>query len=93
MFILNFLEHAHKRNVGETDEVGSISKKTTASKKTNTSQKKGENASVMSESGMSSIKKRLEYMQDKPPKKLSKKGAKDTNVPERSTNLAGKFFA
>ena len=57
MFLLNFLEHAHKRIVGETTEVGSVSKKPTSIKRATTSQKKGGNASAMSEAGMSSIKK------------------------------------
>ena len=75
--------------MGETDEVGSVSKKTISKKGASTSEKRGTNTGAISESGMSSIKKRLEFMQDKPPKKISKKSAMKNTEPERSTNLAG----
>ena len=94
VLFLQSLEHAHKRNAGETNEVGSVSKKTMSSKGpskgpskgASTSQKKDTNVGAASESGLSSIKKRLEYMQDKPIKKISKKGVAE---PEISTNIAG----
>lgn len=60
----------------ETDEVGSASKKPISSKRSLSLQKKGANKEEGSQSAMSCIKKRLEYMQDKAPKKLFKKPSK-----------------
>ena len=48
-------------------------KKITSSKRATTSPKKGGNASAMMESGMSSTKKQVEYMQDKPAKKYQRR--------------------
>lgn len=69
-----FIEHAHKREIKDIEEVGS------ASKKVLTSPKKRANTQDPTNSLGSSIKKRLEYMKFKKSKKSSKH-AKETLTP------------
>lgn len=87
--VLFFLEHAHKNDMGETEEVGSASKKPVSSKRSLSLQKKEVNMAEASQSAMSSIKKRLEFMEDKAPKKLFKKPPKSSKEDKGSEQASG----
>ena len=76
-----------------TDEVGSASasKKPSSSKRSLSLQKKGVTIEEGSQSAMSSIKKRLEFMQERVPKKalkkLTKSGKEDIAWDETSGTI------
>ena len=71
------------------DEVGLVSKKSISSKKAISSQKKGENTNDVSHANTSSVKKRLEFMQSKPPRKASKKTSKSIKEDIETTKPSG----
>ena len=83
------LEYAYKREIDEMDEVGLTSKKRISSKKAISSQKKGENTNDVSHANTSSIKKQLEFMQWKPPRKASKKISKSIKEDIETTKPSG----
>ena len=71
------------------DEVGSALKKSISSKKAISSQKKGENTNDVSHANTSSIKKQLEFMQSKPPRKAGKKNSKSLKEDIETTKPSG----
>ena len=70
------------------DEVGLASKKSISSKKAISSQIR-ENTNDVSRANTSSIKKQLEFMQSKPPRKASKKTSKSIKGDIETTKPSG----
>lgn len=79
-----FVEHAFKRPLGEMEEVGSASKQTSKSKK--------KTGPIETTSGTMdvSIKKRLEFMSNKPSKKANKKFSSKKNEEAEPSQKKGK---
>ena len=75
-----------------TDEVGSASKKPTSSKISHSLQKKGATIDEGSQSAMSSIKKRLKYMEERAPKKLIKKPSKSDKEDKAKDDPSGTIY-
>lgn len=76
----------------ETDEVGSVSKKPASSSKRSLSlKKKVVNINEGSQSAMSSIKKRLEYMEERAQRKIPKNPSKSDKEDKGKEHPSGIF--